>query len=257
MNFDDSILYPNQPGVSHLHTYWGAVNANAGTGGGATGNGSCDRLGTANLSQMWAPTPIQDARPIKARDQMVYYKSGDIANPATINDVPEGLKFVFGGSMMTYALNPKYISHYAYSCFDPVAGGGIITPGHPNGEWATFPPCAVGNEVWLQIIAPNCMRSLTELDSADHRAHMAYSANGVCPATHPFPIATITYNIHYPVAAGDDTTKWFMSSDMYYGNNPLGYAGGVTAHADYIGGWVKAHMHDFMDKCVRAKVDCG
>ena len=69
MAFDDPIVYPGQPGRSHLHAFFG----NTGTDGNSTaesiagsGNSTC-RGGTVNRTAYWAPAIIdtRDGTPVK------------------------------------------------------------------------------------------------------------------------------------------------------------------------------------------------
>ena len=60
MSFDDPIVFPGQPGRSHLHTFFGNTGANADSTAESirgTGNSTC-RGGIANRSSYWVPTLI-------------------------------------------------------------------------------------------------------------------------------------------------------------------------------------------------------
>ena len=48
-----------------------------------------------------------------------------------------------------------------------------------------------------RIAFPNCWNG-TSLDSADHRRHMAYSAGGACPASHPVAVPTLVVVLFFP-----------------------------------------------------------
>src|SRR5205085_7645155 len=57
---DDPIVFPNQPGRSHLHTFFGNTGTNAFSTADSiatTGNSTC-RGGTANRSAYWVPSMI-------------------------------------------------------------------------------------------------------------------------------------------------------------------------------------------------------
>ena len=92
---------------------------------------------------------------------------------------------------------------------------------------------------------PNCWDG-RNLDSADHRSHMAYKyydANGVhrCPSSHPVELVEITEKIFYPAAP--DIGTWSISSDM-------GAAPGSTLHADWFGAWDPTVMMRWHDNCI-------
>ena len=42
-----------------------------------------------------------------------------------------------------------------------------------------------------ELSFPDCWNGV-DLDSTDHKVHMSYRVNGVCPATHPVKVAKIT-----------------------------------------------------------------
>ena len=69
MSFDDPIVFPGQPGRSHLHTFFGNTGTNANSTPESirdTGNSTC-RGGIANRSSYWVPTLIdtRDNTPLK------------------------------------------------------------------------------------------------------------------------------------------------------------------------------------------------
>ena len=53
----------------------------------------------------------------------------------------------------------------------------------------------------LHVAFPNCWNG-RDLDSADHRSHMAYGELGLCPPSHPVEVPTINLNLRYPVRGG-------------------------------------------------------
>jgi hypothetical protein len=101
------------------------------------------------------------------------------------------------------------------------------------------------------------------LDSPDHRSHMAYgstdgaaAANGGpplgCPATHPVALPEITFNIIYPVTDADALKRWRLASDTYDRTQPAGY----SSHADWFNGWKPDIAQTWATKCVQAGMDC-
>ncbi|MFL6662370.1 MAG: DUF1996 domain-containing protein, partial [Rhizobacter sp.] len=77
---DDPIVFPNQPGRSHLHTFFGNTGTDAFSTADSiatTGNSTC-RGGTANRSAYWVPSMIdtKTGAPVRPADAMIYYKTG-------------------------------------------------------------------------------------------------------------------------------------------------------------------------------------
>ena len=78
---------------------------------------------------------------------------------------------------------------------------------------------------------PDCSNG--EVDSADHRSHMAYSIDGECPPSHPISVPRITFRVTYPAQPA------FFSS------------GGLeTAHADYFSGWSDESLAEKVERCL-------
>ena len=76
------------------------------------------------------------------------------------------------------------------------------------------------------------------LDSADHRAHMAYTKNGEadgeCPGTHPVRLPQIAV---------------FTRVAPYHGGIHLFSDGTGYFHADYFSGWEVAQLQKVLDEC--------
>jgi hypothetical protein len=82
-----------------------------------------------------------------------------------------------------------------------------------------LPQCRV-DQALERIHFANCWNGKT-LDSPDHKRHMAYSVNGVCPQSHPVPLPTIALILVY-----DSVPKRARLASGKYG-----------LHADFINGW--------------------
>lgn len=238
MNYDDPIIFPGQPGASHLHTFFGNTGVTAATTTGSlisSGNSTCDG-GTLNRSSYWVPSVIDsDGDPVVPSRNMVYYKSGyQGVDPADIVTVlPVGLK-VIAGNPRAAVEQPSFVAEW--SC----------TEG-PSGRYATIPDCPAGSILHLILNFPQCWDGVN-LDSYDHKSHMAYGTWGVgCPASHPVPLPAITYTIDWP--AHESTRDWFLSSDM-------GATGGLTIHGDLFTGWDPATSTAFLTNCTTKNADC-
>jgi hypothetical protein len=90
------------------------------------------------------------------------------------------------------------------------------------------------------------------LDSPNHKSHLADPEAGICPDDHPVPLPVITINVFYRVNTGDEASYWRLSSDMYDWSLP----GGASLHGDYFFGWDDEFMQVFTEFCENASVDC-
>jgi hypothetical protein len=177
MAFDDPIVFPGQPGRSHLHAFFGntGIGANSTPASIAnTGNSTC-RGGTINRSGYWVPAMIDtlDGTPVTPDSMIIYYKTGyNGLAPASIQALPAGLRMIAGDSS-NKAPYPQWTNPMSFTCIDPATGTGPKTQNVPT-------TCAVGNIVWSSVVFPQCWDGVN-LDSPDHKSHMAYPSGGACP----------------------------------------------------------------------------
>jgi hypothetical protein len=242
MSFDDPIVSPNKPGASHLHTFFGNKGTNAystATSIATTGKSTCVG-GTANRSSYWVPTLINaSGQPIIPANAIFYYKTGyNGISPASIKAMPVGLRMIAGDKMASSAQDHAY-----WDCLE-------IYVGHPS----SIPSAAIcggaGNHIQQTIVFPQCWNG-RDLDSADHKSHMAYPSNGRCPSTHPVAIPEISFNIRYKIPS-TGTTGWRLSSDMYSTSKP----GGFSGHGDWFNGWNQSIATMWIKNCDNAAKDC-
>ena len=256
--FDDPIVFPGQPGKSHLHTFFGNTGIDAYTTSttlASTGNSTC-RGGTINRSSYWVPSMIdtRTGAPLAPLlESNFYYKTGYALPPSAISEVPVGLRMISGDAKGSPTAPSSAAS---YSC---VWDGG-------NSNWQkSIPDCPVSGTSWLimGIDFPQCWDGVN-LDSPDHKSHMTNPIGGgvnhndyannhqACPATHPVALPQIAYQILYPVKVAGETKHWRLSSDNYDLTQPGGYSG----HGDYMMAWKPEIVKIWTQKCDREQKDC-
>jgi hypothetical protein len=261
MAFNDPIVYPGQPGKSHLHTFFGNTGAGATTTAESlrtTGNSTCVG-GIANRSAYWVPTMIdtKDGTPIAADSIGVYYKSG-VITPALVNAIPVGLRMIAGDSSATVPRGDYSDFTYRFKC----VGG----PNNENDKYgSSIGNCDVGAQLVQEVMFPQCWDGVN-LDSPDHKSHMSYTltvygardVNGnlpqsqVCPATHPVVIPGISFNVLYTVTEKDAPLRWRLSSDNYDKSQPAGY----SSHGDWFNGWKSDISDSWARNCIENSKDC-
>ncbi|PHH78570.1 hypothetical protein CDD80_6681 [Ophiocordyceps camponoti-rufipedis] len=148
---------------------------------------------------------------------------------------PAGLRMVVGNPYLrTYdASNPEQraISHI---CLGP--GASDDTPHLPTKQ------C---ERLRAETFFPSCWDG-TNLDSANHKSHMAFPAigdynTGVCPPSHPIAILSVFLEFFYDTAAIRDFNRWVWSM-----GDPTGYG----LHGDFINGWSdQGALERAMDTC--------
>ncbi len=248
MNFDDPIVFPNNPGRSHLHAYFGNTGANGNSTAeslATTGNSTCNG-GIMNRSAYWVP-PLMDTRtgvPVAPDSVLVYYKTGYWGiRPEDVHPAPEGLRMIAGDH--TYSDPSRLQSESVYwTCFDPNIGRFPTPP---------VEACrAAGGESINEVVEfPQCWDGVN-LDSPNHKSHMANPVDGACPADHPVAIPVITMLVFYRIDQSADARYLRLSSDMY----PSSLLGGASIHGDYFGGWQEEFMNILTQHCLNPSLDC-
>lgn len=245
INFDDAVVSPGRPGVSHAHIYAGNTAADA--------HLDLDRIrefgtstcpgGSANKSAYWSPVVIdtRTGRAVPSTGNEVYYKLGYNLPPGTKVHAPAlGMRMLAGSAM-----NDKPSGPFKFTCI----GNDATTGASINISDKHIPNCPAGTTLWASIMFPQCWNG--ELDAPDHKSHVSYPVANplggrMCPVTHPMAIPEITFNWQYRVTEANETTHWRLSSQMYGNELPAGY----DMHGDWVNGWDPEVMQRFVTHCL-------
>jgi hypothetical protein len=260
---DDPIVYPGQPGKSHLHQFYGNTGANASsTYASLRKSGQSTCMSPLNRSAYWMPAMMDGRGNVVRPDHIqIYYKrrpktdpkcslsSGDPKAEGNCVDLPNGLKFVFGYDMVT---RQAPTGEAYFNC-----KGTGSTAGHYASIAATVGKCVSGGQLGAVIKAPDCWDG-KNLDSPNHRDHMAYSGYGTwgyrkCPSTHPYVIPGFTLQAWFSIAPGDDLRLWKLSSDDMRPDLPRG----STFHADFFMAWDPTIKQMWHDNCINKMLNCS
>lgn len=264
LRFDDPILFPGQPGQSHLHQFFGNTAADAhSTYASLRRSGDSTCMNRLNRSAYWMPAMLNGRGQVVRPDYVsIYYKRRPANDPechragVACVALPRGLRFVFGFDMV----HPDA----------PVTGAGYFNCDGPRavqGYYKTIteaaPHCPAGSKIGAVINAPSCWDG-KHLDSPDHRSHIAYhrwvDGREQCPSTHPYTIPAFTMGSWYTVdeSLGDGRrTTWHLSSDEMPGGEGGMRAPGSTFHADWFGAWDDETMRTWTAHCIDRMLNCS
>jgi Domain of unknown function (DUF1996)/Carbohydrate binding module (family 6) len=232
---DDPIVKPGQAGASHIHEFFGnrTTNAFSTLQSLAAGTSNCDPA--VDLSAYWVPTLYQNGVPVAPDTVTVYYQG--ITDPAHARPFPRGLKIVVGNPLAT---GPDQNPSARWSCL-----------GFPESS-RDFMSCPAGSRLQTYLDFPTCMNG--QLDSADHKSHMAFALGGLgapCPASHPIPVPRTQFLITYPVHGGG-LTLGGTRNGVNVTNAP-----GYTFHGDFFNAWPDGELGRRVRDCINAGFICG
>jgi hypothetical protein len=260
--YDDPIVFPGQPGKSHLHQFYGNTGANANsTYSSLRGGGSSTCMSPLNRSAYWMPAMLDGKGNVVRPDYVaIYYKRRPISDPIVSDpnnarfegqavDLPNGLKFIFGYDMVS---GKAPTGSLYFNCDGPGA-----TQGHYPSIPAAIATCPAGARIGAVVNAPSCWDG-KNLDSPNHRDHVTYASYGSwgyakCPSTHPYVIPDFTLQAWFKIAPGDDLRQWQLSSDAMRPDLPHG----STFHADFFMAWDPTVKKMWHDNCINRKLNCS
>jgi Domain of unknown function (DUF1996) len=244
---DDPIVYPGQPGKSHPHTFFGnrSTRADSTLASLRTAGTTCKPR--ADRAAYWVPTLFQDGREIRPAKGQFYYNLRGFDEMRTF---PAGLKMIAGDA---HAEHPQSARVTYWTCG---GGGGVRTARSTtapevcpvvrarfNAFVRKCPTCPRVKTVFtarvktfleLHVNFPDCWDG-RRLDSPDHKDHMAYSRQYVCPESHPVKVPLIRVVIRYPITDGRGVS--------------LASGGQLTGHADFFNAWDQHALARLVDDC--------
>jgi hypothetical protein len=250
MSNDDPIVYPNQQGAAHHHSFFGNTSLDFKSDPmtlADVGNSTC-MGGIANRSAYWVPSLIdtETNTPLLPNESLWYYKTGYVVPKQYITAPAKGLRLIAGNAKATNATQAKHFKFYCRR------GGSAFDYG------TTIPVSCnkAGDHIALEVNLPQCWDG-KNLDSPNHQDHMAYTnqQGGItpnnCPATHPVAIPRIDLNLLWRLPR--DNMKLRLASDNYTYN---GSNAGYSAHADWMNGWQEDIMRLIIKNCLNGGKDC-
>lgn len=262
---DDPIVYPGQPGKAHLHQFFGNDGANANSTYDSlrkSGESTCQN--DLNRSAYWMPAMLDGKGNVVRPDFVsIYYKrrpaSDSFCTTAAKGclGIPRGLRFVFGWDQ-TRPNEPQPENNVRFN-FKCVQGSTPTTAAFPD-MVEPMKVCKPGQKLNAVISTPECWNGV-DLDSKDHRSHLAAmvrdrnSGQLACAVSHPVIIPQFTMGVMYSIEAGDDPTKWELSSDHML---PAAMRRpGSTFHSDYFEAWQDEIRLRWEAGCLDKMLNCS
>merc|ERR1711884_392593 len=219
-----------QDGLSaHVHSFFGAAKAAPSTTyadlRSSTGNtGNVEQ----NKSLYWHPTIYKyhksnqtyQIQPTSLFSTYYIWATGQVTA------FPDGFKMIGGGAPDINSAMQKA------ECVDPGR-----CPENDCETWNDFFPATTCAELEMSMRMPNCWDGIN-LDSPDHRSHVAYSENSEpdspCPRSHPVQLPQV---------------RVFTRIQPYSGGIHVFSDGTGLFHSDYFSGWEQEFLQKVLDEC--------
>lgn len=226
---DDPIVFPGRPGASHRHEFFGARGVHAGSTAAQLRAAPTTCAHRDDTASYWAPSLEVDGRLVRGELHAYYERAGKARAAAP----PQGLR-VIAGDM--HASSPQSMRVTAWTCVGRTSGRDARTP----------PRCRSGERLAARIRFPDCWNG-RQLDSPNHRAHLARSWKGSCPPTHPVGIMRLVMLVSWDVRPRTPAA-------ITLGDGALGPTG---MHADFWNTWRQPALVDLRWQCIEVARSCG
>jgi hypothetical protein len=237
---DDPIVFPAQAGRSHMHDFFGNVSAdaNSSTATLVKAASTCLKgIDEVDRAAYWTPSLLNGNAVVAAvpGEQRIdaYYAVLDKRMP--VRPMPFGLRMVAGDAK---AASPQPLDIVHYNCLRYPNGGQVTKPS------ASIPTCPENSYLSAKISFPGCWDG-KNLDSPDHKSHMAYPVRGACPVSHPVGLPSMGIRVRWKTVRGVPSSRLSLSS-----------GGQLSLHADFWNVWHPAAMQWLVTNCLNQTRNC-
>jgi len=242
---DDPILFPGQPGASHLHNFYANPSANANSTY-ATMIAATSTCGTEeDTAGYWTPALYKDGLKIdpcvglRADGQPLrctfYYREDNLnstqkaAHP--IEPFPANFKMITGNAAaQSEAENPKLGKELYYGCSD-----------NSTGKLKSPPNCSTAT-ISVHVGFPNCWNGIA--NGSNDTPNVAWPSSGLCPPAFPRSLPRVIQRLEYRVGTS--------SSGITLASGPV-----FTLHGDLWNTWQQAAFETLVARCLTVPTNCG
>ena len=229
---DDPIVFPGQPGASHLHTFIGNRSTDAFT---TPASLLENPAGTCTVPQdqsaYWFPTLTKGGVAVEPNIPLtVYYKSG-IDDYTDVVPFPAGIQFVAGDMMATvddFRTAPGAVE--GWEC------------GDISKSWEIPAYCTEGTQLNIRYQAPSCWDGIHL--TPEESTHMAYPVAGQCPLSHPVAVPMLEFKIAWPVSGDMSDVELVSGSDQSW-------------HYDFVNAWDPEVLRRLVEQCINGGLQCN
>ncbi|MDP9299837.1 MAG: DUF1996 domain-containing protein, partial [Actinomycetota bacterium] len=235
-NMDDPIVFPGQPGASHMHDFFGNKTTDAASTLESMLAGRTTCRAASDTAGYWTPTPFLNGRQIRPTVMRIYYIGG---GGTDIETIPAGLQMIGGDKL---AQSPDENPHVRWYCGRRTdVATPIMAAPYDCSPWRQY---TFVDGVVAIIDLPSCWDG-TGLRPED----VAYRVGGGCPYEFPHVLPRLSERLHLGVMnplAADGTMGLTLSSGPYW-----------TMHADFWNTWQQERLDELVAQCIDAGVHCG
>lgn len=227
----DPIVAPGPAGTpsEHEHDFFAARNVNSDSTIDSMRFGGTSCPLSVDTAGYWVPSLYKNGVKVKPDFMYIYYRA---PSNLAVTPFPADLRIIAGGDTRYPPAPTRPQLSLSWACSDS-------SPFFPQ------PPDCGSRKIKAHVHFPDCWDGVN-LDSIDHRSHMAYATGKVCPSTHPIALPRLSMHITYSIKNG---TGAVLSSDH---DQP----GGTQLHADFWNTWNQEFLEFLVVRCLNEGKSC-
>ncbi len=265
-SYDDPLIFPNQPGASHLHMHFGNTHVNAFTtfdsllnSGSSTCNGQ-----ELNRTGYWVPALFDGNGNVRVPERVVIYYKGEGLARGNSQVYPDGAAIIAEKNLNTApASEGGAPGKMTFVCSDNRSTNtGIGSHTMPNCDGSRFTAPGRRTVLEMNVKFPQCWNGKDAGNYKNFRPPSGPWYGSNCSGEYNQTFPNLEYFVNYVVEPGENTSNWFLSSDVdatAFGSNKK--PGGTTTHGDWWGGWNKEVANMWIKNCVNYRTSapsgCG
>ncbi len=257
--YDDPLVFPGQPGVSHLHMFFGNTHVNAHStyetlidSGSSTCNGQ-----ELNRTGYWVPAMFDGEGNIRIPERVVvYYKGEGLSRGASVVYPPEAAMVSTDDINAIGYGQGGAEGKFSFVCSDQYSGASSPASN-------TIPDCD-GSRFYnesgvtdnphvvleMNVKFPQCWTGGDPADWANSFRIPSVGGWYYSDCQDGTNLPNLEYFVNYRVDVGESTADWYLSSDVDPGTHRRNVPGGTTVHGDWWGGWHEQTNQLWIDNCV-------
>ena len=252
---DDPIIWPDQPGASHLHDFFGneGTNANSSLLSMRRDDTKCRLL--SDRAGYWSPAVYLDRVQVTPDRVRAYYFG--IARDG-IDSYPRGLQMVAGNASATTAEENPHVKWFCGAAKKLATGTPVSTHPYDCTRYARTNPFVDG--LVAKVDFPNCWNGIgLERSDVTYALHGFVEPGEPCPEGFEHALPRLILRIHFGFmdpCLGAKPCRWDRAPEENI-KLSLSSGGYVTYHADFWNAWQQRRLDHFIQVCLVEHTPCG
>lgn len=261
-SYDDPLVYPGRPGAAHLHMFFGNTDVNAFSTYDTlfnSGSGTCNGQ-ELNRTGYWVPAMFDGNGNVRVPERIVVYYKGEGLARKNAEVYPPGAAMITDQNINEVGAGVGGAKgKFSFVCSENFSGASQpasnTMPACDGSKFKNLYGVDENPHVVLEMNVkfPQCWNG----KDPSNPDNFAIPTSGgwyysLCEGEFNRTLTNLEYFVNYKVDIGENTSNWYLSSDV----DPTSFGtakaqGGSTIHGDWWGAWNPKVNEMFINNCVK------